>query len=220
MYGSNVASSHIYVRLGFLRKVFGIVTAQLALTAVVSAALMMSETASNYVKSSPWMMITSVLLTFVLIIALHFKSRETPTNFILLGLFTLSEAFMVGVAVTQYSVASVVTAFALTCAVTVALAAYTLQSKRDFSSWGAGLFSVLFILLLASLLQIVLQSTALDFALSCGGAALFSLFIVYDISMIMHRVSAEEYIQASISLYLDVINLFLHLLRIFGERKQ
>jgi len=126
---------------------------------------------------------------------------------------------LVGVIVTLYQVSSVIQAAALTCAVTLALTAYTLQSKRDFSSWGAGLFAVLWVLIIAGFMQIFFQSELMDLAISIGGAVLFSLFIIFDTSMMMHKLSPEEYILASINLYLDIINLFIYLLRIFGKRE-
>lgn len=65
-----------------------------------------------------------------------------------------------------------------------------------------------------------MQSEILDRALAFGGAVLFALFIVFDTSMIMHKVSPEEYIMASVNLYLDILNLFLHILRILGQAKR
>jgi len=53
--------------------------------------------------------------------------------------------------------------------------------------------------------------------LAVGGAALFSLYIVYDVYLIARRLSPDEYIPAAISLYLDIINLFLHILRILAS---
>ena len=57
-------------------------------------------------------------------------------------------------------------------------------------------------------------------ALAMGGAVLFSAYIVYDVHMIANRLSPDEYIHASISLYLDIVNLFLHLLRILAEMQK
>jgi len=162
----------------------------------------------------------AVFGSFGLIMALSVKSRETPTNYILLALFTLCESILVGTIVTMYEVSVVIEAFVLTAAVTVALTVYTFQSKKDFSSWGAGLFSVLWVLIIAGFMQMFLQSELLDMAMAVGGAVLFSLFIIFDTHMIMHKVSPEEYIHASVSLYLDIINLFLHILRILGEAKR
>jgi FtsH-binding integral membrane protein len=82
------------------------------------------------------------------------------------------------------------------------------------------LFSVLFLLILTSLLQVVLPSSFFDRLLGLVGAAVFCVFIIYDTHMIMHRVSAEEYMFATINLYLDIINLFLDLLRLMAKPRR
>ena len=65
-----------------------------------------------------------------------------------------------------------------------------------------------------SLLQLFFWSKTLEFVISVGGAVLFCGFILFDTHLIMHRLSPEEYVLASVSLYLDFINLFLYILRI------
>jgi len=207
--------------MGFLRKVYGILSAQLLFTTVVAAACMMIEPLKAFIQHSQWLVMLSAIASFGLIFALMVKSREVPTNFILLGCFTFCESILVGTVVTFYDKSVVIEAFVLTAGVTVALTMYTLQSKRDFSSWGAALFSVLWILILTSFMQIFFfQSELVDRAMAVAGAVLFSLFIIFDTHMIMHKVSPEEYIHASINLYLDIINLFLHILRILGESRK
>ena len=64
------------------------------------------------------------------------------------------------------------------------------------------------------LLQLFFWSKTLEFVISVGGAVLFCGFILFDTHLIMHRLSPEEYVLASVSLYLDFINLFLYILRI------
>ncbi len=71
-----------------------------------------------------------------------------------------------------------------------------------------------------SIFQMFFQSEMVDLAIGIGGAVIFSMFIIFDTYMISHRVSPEEYIHAAVSLYLDILNLFLHLLRIFGEARR
>ncbi|KAL3851862.1 hypothetical protein ACJMK2_015563 [Sinanodonta woodiana] len=219
MYGSNVASANVYIRMGFLRKVYGILTSQLLLTTVIGAIFMGSESVKLYVQQSPWMLLFALFGTLVVMFALMIKRMETPTNYILLGVFTLMEAYAVGVVVTMYDVGSVLEAFLLTLGVTLALTIYTLQSSRDFSSMGAALFACLWILIIAGFLQIFFPSEILDKGLAVGGAVLFSLFIIFDTHMLMHKLSPEEYIVAAINLYLDILNLFLYILRLLGERK-
>ncbi|KAA0196070.1 Transmembrane BAX inhibitor motif-containing protein 4 [Fasciolopsis buskii] len=89
-----------------------------------------------------------------------------------------------------------------------------MQSKRDFSQWGAGLFAGLLILLLAAPLNFFLGSSLFEFTIAAGGSLLFCLLIVYDTYRIMHHCSAEDYVVACVDLYLDILNLFVYLLRV------
>uniref|UniRef100_A0A1W7RAA7 Protein lifeguard 4 n=1 Tax=Hadrurus spadix TaxID=141984 RepID=A0A1W7RAA7_9SCOR len=220
MYGSNVAKSHIHIRMGFIRKVYGILTAQLFLTTIVAATSMFTPLVRFYINENEWMVLVAFLLSIILLLALMIKRRETPLNYILLTAFTAVEAYSVAVIVTFYDQLAVLQAFFLTFCVTVCLTIYSFQSKYDMSSWGASLFSMLFVLCIASILQMFIGSSQMEMLLSIAGAILFSIFIIYDTHMIMHRVSPEEYIMASIDLYLDIINLFVHLLRILGHSRK
>ena len=69
-------------------------------------------------------------------------------------------------------------------------------------------------------LQLFFWSQTLEFVLSIGGALLFCGFIIFDTHIIMHKLSAEEYILASINLYLDFINLFIYILRILQSARK
>ncbi|KAK6995262.1 protein lifeguard 4 [Biomphalaria glabrata] len=219
MYGSNVASAHIYIRMGFMRKVYGILTAQLIVTTLMSGIFMLSDTLQDFVQTNHWMLTISIFATFGILLALMWKRHETPTNYILLGLFTLMESYAIGVVVTFYKVPSVIQAFLLTIGLTVGLTIYTLQSKKDFTSWHAPAVMCLYALVLASLIQVFFPIPALHFGISLIGAALFCVFIVVDTHLLMAKLSPEEYIMAAINLYLDILNLFLYILRLLGERK-
>ncbi|XP_005093726.1 protein lifeguard 4 [Aplysia californica] len=219
MYGSNVASAHIYIRMGFMRKVYGILVTQLIVTTMVAALFMASESVQQFVQENHWMMTLSFVGTFGSLFALMWKRQETPTNYILLGVFTLMEAYAIGVVVTFYKVPSVIEAFMLTVGLFVGLTLYTLQSKKDFTSWHAPAMMCLWTLFIASLIQILLPVSAMHMAISVCGAALFCVFIVIDTHLIMAKLSPEEYILGAINLYMDILNLFLYILRILGERK-
>ena len=81
----------------------------------------------------------------------------------------------------------------------------------------AGLGSALWILILGGLIASLTGLPTMHFALAVGGAVIFSLYIVYDVWEISKRLSPDEYITAAISLYLDIVNLFLHILRILAS---
>lgn len=219
MYGSNVASSHIYIRMGFLRKVYGLLSMQLLVTTVVAATFAYTPVLRDTVHANPWLLILSLFLAIGLLIALHVKRHHVPINFILLGAFTVVESMAVGVAVSMYEAEVVVKAFVLTLVITGGLTAYTFQTKRDFTNIGAGLLIGLLIMIGLGMMNIFLGSTGLELALAGGSALIFCLFIVYDTQMMMQKLSPEEYILATINLYLDILNLFLELLRLLGDRK-
>jgi len=221
LYGATVAQSHVSIRLGFLRKVYGILSSQLALTAIVGCLTMLFQDAvRSFLVSNPWILIVSLLLNFVSLIGMYVYRKTTPHNFVLLFIFTLVESITVGFVIVHYDVMAVLISLILTLVVSISLTIYTFQSKRDFSSLGAGLFAGLIVLFCGGMLQFFIGSSKLEMLLAIGGAFLFSLLIIYDTWKAIHRLSAEEYILACVDLYLDIINLFLHILRIIGSSRQ
>uniref|UniRef100_K7FCR7 Transmembrane BAX inhibitor motif containing 4 n=1 Tax=Pelodiscus sinensis TaxID=13735 RepID=K7FCR7_PELSI len=198
----------------FLRKVYSILSVQVLLTTVTSAIFLYSTPVQIFVNESPALLLVSVLGSLVVIIALTLYRHQHPVNLYLLFGFTLLEALTVAITVSLYDVSVVLQAFILTTAVFLGLTMYTLQSKRDFSKFGAGLFACLWILILSSILRLFFYSETIELLFAAVGALLFCGFIIYDTHLLMHRLSPEEYILAAINLYLDIINLFLHLLRL------
>merc|ERR1739844_217009 len=216
-YHNNVAGASKHVRLGFMRKVYGLLSVQLSITTLIGGVFLFTPGVKEFVQERPAFLFPAFFLSMGLLVALHVKRKETPINLILLAAFTVVEAYTVGVLVTFFDQAVVVQAFFLTAAVVVGLTAFTFQTKRDFSNIGAALYTGLLILILGGFLQIFLGNELTDTAMAVGGALLFSLFIIYDTQMIMTRLSAEEYIMATIQLYLDIINLFIEILKILEK---
>ncbi|XP_054844306.1 protein lifeguard 4 [Eublepharis macularius] len=213
-YGSNVASASVHIRMAFLRKVYSILSVQVFLTTVTAAVFLYSTTIRTFVHESPSVLLLSLLGSLAMIVALALYRHQHPLNLYLLFGFTLLEALTIGIAVTFSEVYVVLQAFILTTAVFLALTVYTLQSKKDFSKAGAGLFACLWILLLSGFLRLFFYSEVVELVFAAAGALLFCGFIIYDTHLLMHKLSPEEYILAAINLYLDIINLFLHLLRL------
>ncbi|KAL7982620.1 hypothetical protein Chor_010218 [Crotalus horridus] len=206
-YGTNVATASVHIRLAFLRKVYSILSIQIFLTTVTSAAFLYSTTIRTFVYESPALLLMALLGSLAVIVALTLYRHQYPVNLYLLFGF-------VAVVMTFYEVSIVLQAFILTTTVFLALTLYTLQSKRDFSKAGAGLFTCLWILLLSSFLKFFFNNEIVELVFAAAGALLFCGFIIYDTHQLMHKLSPEEYILAAINLYLDIINLFLHLLRL------
>ncbi|PAR56269.1 BAX inhibitor protein [Vibrio metoecus] len=106
-------------------------------------------------------------------------------------------------------------ALGLTGMVFLGLSAYTITSKKDFSFMRNFLFAGLIIVIVSSLINIFVRSSVAHLAISSASALLFSGFILFDTSRIV-RGEETNYISATISMYLNILNLFTSLLSILG----
>lgn len=138
----------------------------------------------------------------------------------LVGL-SLSSIFLV------YTGQSVVQTFFVTAASFGALSLYGYTTKRDLSAMGSFLMMGLFGVIIASIVNIFLASSALQFAISVIGVLIFAGLTAYDTQRIKElyyeaddvAVAGRKAIMGALTLYLDFINLFMFLLQFMGNRK-
>uniref|UniRef100_A0A5K3FLE7 Protein lifeguard 4 n=1 Tax=Mesocestoides corti TaxID=53468 RepID=A0A5K3FLE7_MESCO len=213
-YNNCVKDADIYVRMDFLRKIYCILSAQLVVTLLTGAILFAFKEPVVLFLTQKYGIFLLLVASFVILIAMFFKRYDNPINFILLFSFTVVESFLVGLAVVHFDVSIILQALTITAAITTGLTLYTMQTKRDFSSWGACIGALLMAVFLGGITNVFFGSPAIHLALSIAGAFIFACLLIFDTQMIMQRFSAEEYIAASITLYLDILNLFLYILRI------
>lgn len=109
-------------------------------------------------------------------------------------------------------------AFLLTGAAFTGLSGYVLVSKKDFSFLGAALSMGIWVILGAMLLAIFVQSAALHLAIASVGVLLFCGYILYDTSRIL-REQDDDAVGAALRLFLDVVNLFVFLVRILSSQR-
>ena len=180
---------------------------------------MFHEPTRALVLHSPGMMMTASFAPFGFLLGLFCYKDRHPLNMVLLGGFTLCLSYTVGVVCATYYENHlghiVLQALILTAAVFVSLSSYVLVTRKDFSFLGAGLFAGLFVLIIWGMLN-----SLFDFGLggrmvfSLCGALIFVGYILYDTSVLVHHMGPDDYIMAAITLYLDIVNLFLYLLEI------
>jgi len=226
------------IRNGFIRKVYGIVGAQLLMTTAIS--ILIIQSGVTFLRQNDSLVMGLILVSFVLSIGTMCVfccapglMRKSPQNYIILFLFTLAESILVGLISVQYKTSSVALAFGILTVVVFALTAFACQTKYDFTGYGPYLFvgmlclmSFGFFIWIGSYFLSVEYMQPLRLAYACGGALLFSFYIVYDTQLIVggkhHRAnefSIDDYAFAAISLYIDIVQLFMFLLRIFGQRR-
>jgi len=125
-----------------------------------------------------------------------------------------------------YTAESITQVFFITAATFGAMSLYGYTTSRDLTSWGSFLFMGLIGIIIAMVVNIFLASSALGFAISVIGVLIFVGLTAYDTQKIKEMYSAADdstvagrkAIMGALRLYLDFINLFLMMLRLFGSR--
>ncbi|KAL2915480.1 hypothetical protein HK105_204881 [Polyrhizophydium stewartii] len=205
------------MRMGFVRKVYAILGAQFLLTCAMSAWYMSHSAIKLWILQHPSHLWGVFIVTMVVLITLLCVRRSYPANMLLLTLFTLLEGHTVATVTTFYSTTVVLQALILTVVLFLALTAFTFQTKWDFEGMGPFLFGTLSILIVVGFVHIFVPfSSVVNLIIAVFSAILFCAYIVFDTQSILDRMSPEDYILGAIELYLDIINLFLNLLQIFG----
>ncbi len=157
------------------------------------------------------------LLGLVPLFYLH-KKRDTAAAVPAMLVFTGLSGLGLGPTLAHYlhmpgGSSTVMTAAVLTTAVTLALTGYVYKTGKDFSRMGGFLFAGLIVVLLASIAAMFVP--AMQVGVSAAAALLFSGFILYDTSRLV-RGEETNYVMAAVSMYLNVLNLFLSILQLLG----
>lgn len=209
------------LRWSFIRKIYGIVSIQLLLTIAVASVVVTVHPISHFFATTRvglGIYIVLIIAPFVVLCPLHSYYKRHPLNYFLLGLFTVTLAFPVGLTCAFTSGKVILEAVILTAVVVISLTLYTFWAARrgqDFNFLGPFLFGAIIVLLLFSVIQIFFPLGKISVMIYGGLASIiFCGYIIYDTDNLIKRYKYDEYIWAAVALYLDVINLFLSLLNI------
>ena len=232
-----MGSHEAEIRNGFLRKVYGIITAQVLLTILVSVLFMYYPPFAEWVADPCFLagptdatvycdgrLVWGIhILTLLTLFACFIFKNEYPLNYICLFAFTMMISITVGIICSVFRQAIgdevILLSFCLTAFSFVSLTLMTLQSRIQFDWLAFPLLIGLLLLILTGCLARVFHLSFLYMAYSYAGAAIFMIYIVFDTYMITKRLGYDDYIIAAIELYLDIINLFLFILRILASSR-
>ncbi|WP_027389059.1 Bax inhibitor-1/YccA family protein [Chrysiogenes arsenatis] len=161
--------------------------------------------------------LASIGAVIVLGLMLAFKSENPYVYYA----FTAAMGYGVGVNVTFYLTTIgpgvVFQALLLTAAITAGMSMWAMRTTKDLSRLGLPLFGLLIALIVGSLLNIFwLKSSMMEMGISFLGAGIFSLYIAYDMYLIRNRAYPSP-VRAAFAVFLDIVNLFLHLLRLLAS---
>eukprot|EP00747_Dinoflagellata_sp_TGD_P168707 gnl/TRDRNA2_/TRDRNA2_195749_c0_seq1.p1 gnl/TRDRNA2_/TRDRNA2_195749_c0~~gnl/TRDRNA2_/TRDRNA2_195749_c0_seq1.p1 ORF type:complete len:269 (-),score=39.28 gnl/TRDRNA2_/TRDRNA2_195749_c0_seq1:98-904(-) len=208
-------------RLGFIRKVYGILCVQIILTIFLALPFHMVPEVKEFCIVNHWLVwvVFALNLLFLGILSCFPHVAHTvPINYFLLLGFTVTQALLVGVITAQYRTEMILLAMGITCAIVLILTVYAFWTKADFTGWGIYGIVAALALLLVGVMAVVFEATWLIFIWLCGGVLLYCFFIVYDTQLItsgkhqQYGFTEDDYILGSLCLYTDIMNLFIYLL--------
>jgi len=164
----------------------------------------------------------TLLCTFApLILALKLRDAF-PANLGLVFLFTFVEGIAISPIMYIYGRDNpgVISQAALLTGTTFgALTLYAWFSKRDFSAWGSFFMIGLVVLIVTSLLNLFFQNATASLWLSAGAVLVFGGLLVFDTWRLRNVFGPNDYVQAAVAIYLDLLNMFLAILNLLGRRR-
>jgi protein lifeguard len=216
-----------YIRTGFIKKVYGILSFQMVLTTIMCVIAMIIPEYTKFQLANSWLMWSCFIAGLVCIISLTcFRdlSRKVPINYLLLILFTLCEGYLVSFVCNLTEPRIVIMAASMTCFITLALTLYSCTTKKDFTIYGSIVFLLACVLLLFSIFFLFTQNKLIHIIVSCFGVLIYSFYLIYDTQLLIgnkqNAMDTEDYILCSIMLYLDIVNIFLYILDILKSSSE
>ncbi len=209
-------------------KVYNYMASGLALTGVIAMITASSETMMATIFGTPlqWVVMLAPL-GFVMALSFGINKMSLPT---VQGLFWAFAAVM-GLSLASifiiYTGASISRVFFITAGTFAGMSIYGYTTKRDLTAFGSFLIMGLIGIIIASVVNIFMQSPMLYWVISIAGVGIFVGLTAYDTQKIKlmylesdgHVTAGKKAIMGALTLYLDFINLFIMLLRLFGERR-
>lgn len=219
------------VRTGFIRNVYAWMAGGLAVTALTAAMVARSPAFINTLAQNPmlfWVLIIGELGLVVWLSGWINRMSVRTASWVFLG-YSFLNGLTMSVIFLAYKLSTIGTAFAVAAGMFAAAAIYGTVTKKDLSGVGSIAFMALIGIIIASVANIFLASRLMDWVISYIGVAIFTALTAYDAQKITNMgYSASAAGEAALSraaiigalaLYLDFINLFLFLLRIFGNSR-
>lgn len=216
----------------FIRSVYNWMTIGLALTGVVAFWVAGSETLLSFIFGNQlvfWgLLIAELALVFTLSARVHKMEASTAT-----GLFLLYSALngaTLSAVLLAYTMTSVAATFFICAGTFAACSVYGMATKRDLTGMGQFMFMGLIGIVIASVVNMFIQSSGMDLIISYLGVFIFVGLTAYDTQKLRHMALSQPAgldadvirkgsILGALTLYLDFINMFLFMLRIFGSSR-
>ncbi|WP_158670324.1 Bax inhibitor-1/YccA family protein [Bradyrhizobium guangdongense] len=226
---ADVDSGRVAVDAGlrqYMLRIYGYMAAGVALTAV-AAGLTYQATGPALLQSPLMWVFILAPLGLVFFLGSRIDTLSVPTARLLFFLYAVLVGISLSILLHIYTSSSITRVFVIAAAMFGALSVFGYTTRRDLSGLGTFLFMGLIGIIIASVVNLFLWSTALDWLISIVGVGVFAGLTAYDTQRIKARydstddqtASGRKSVVAALSLYLNFLNLFLMLLRLAGGRR-
>ncbi|KAI1290404.1 Protein lifeguard 1 [Halotydeus destructor] len=219
------------IRKNFVKKVYMTLGVMLTVTFGTILAFNLIPNIREFGRKHPYLSLVGAGMSLVSIVVLlccgEFR-KKSPQNLICLGIFTLSQSLSLGIMSAFKATDVLLLAVLITGVVCVGITIFAMQSSCDFTVYRGMLLAATLVLFAVGLIIAVtgifgIHVRILDILYAGAGALIFAFWLLIDTQMIMGGrrgvISPEEYILAVITLYIDIINLFLFILKLVSEAK-
>jgi FtsH-binding integral membrane protein len=212
----------------YMLRVYNYMAGGLALTGAVAFFVFQSPALLHAIFGSPiyWLVMLSPF-AFVLVLSFGINRLSLGTAQLLFWAFAAVMGLSLSAIFLRYTGTSIARVFFITAGTFAGMSLYGYTTRRDLTGLGSFLFMGLIGIIIASVVNIFLASSALYFAISVIGVFIFVGLTAYDTQRIKEMywagdaavVAGKKAIMGALTLYLDFLNLFLMLLRLFGDRR-
>ena len=209
------------IRAAFIKKIYILLAIQLSITWSMSYLCYSNLSATHFVLHTPGALVVATLGTFLTLFLSWCYGKSYPCNYIILFVFTLCESYSISYICLFYEPHSILLAWGLTASIFIILSLYVIYTGKDFDFLAAGLFATLWIVIIGGIIQVIWlpNDKFLNTSMAILGAIVACGYILYDTSVIIRRLDPDDFVFACMSLYLDIIMLFVRLLELFGDRR-
>ena len=214
-----------------MRKVYIWMALALVITGVTAYSIASSPAALEKIYSGSGIMLLLIVVELGLVFAISagINRFSLTTATLLFTLYSVVNGMTLSYIFLAYTESSIASVFFITAGTFAAMALFGYLTKTDLSSMGKLLFMLLIGIIIATIVNFFMRNSMLDMLISYAGVAIFVGLTAYDTQkikqMLMTAPDAGEHMQklsliGALTLYLDFINLFLYLLRIFGNNRK
>jgi FtsH-binding integral membrane protein len=213
----------------FLQRVFTWMLLGLLTTGLVAAAIGASDSLLTDITQTPGLVIGVIVaqLGLVLVLSFGINRMSATTATVLFFLYAALVGVTFAFVFELYTAQSIFTTFLVTAAMFAVLAFIGATTQRDLTSLGTILFAALIALIIATVVNIFVASSALYWVTTYAGVLIFAGLTAYDMQKLKRygeqaqggEATSRAAVIGALALYLDFINLFLFLLRILGSRR-